>query len=217
MEESSTTLISHFVVDSSSIENIGSLSHEIAEALCERANSLRNSHPSVTIGKDRKLIESLMDVVAAIRPEPIASCGMDDSQPSDEEISTSHPPMDCGGDPNCHVDGVSKKAFSKRKRMRKRIVQSFRRFKSLRRFTSTDRRGKEHKIRWSNVKTRVQPFYEERVQPIFVNWGEMGRKFAASVVQKKNWFGTASVNTSDASGKGPSTMPMEFETNDKLQ
>ncbi|GFT10797.1 hypothetical protein NPIL_216331 [Nephila pilipes] len=56
--------------DSSPLPSLcaNSFCEELADALLQRASSLRSFHPSVTIGREERFIESLIDLARAVRP-----------------------------------------------------------------------------------------------------------------------------------------------------
>ncbi|GFR22228.1 hypothetical protein TNCT_691681 [Trichonephila clavata] len=56
--------------DSSSLPSLcaNTFCEELADALLQRASSLRNFHPSVIVGREERFIESLIDLARAIRP-----------------------------------------------------------------------------------------------------------------------------------------------------
>ncbi|GFW14461.1 hypothetical protein TNCV_298811 [Trichonephila clavipes] len=56
--------------DSSSLPSLcaNTFCEELADALLQRASSLRTFHPSVIVGREERFIESLIDLARAIRP-----------------------------------------------------------------------------------------------------------------------------------------------------
>ncbi|GIX81838.1 hypothetical protein CEXT_58121 [Caerostris extrusa] len=63
-----------------------SFCEELADALLQRASSLRSFHPTVRIGREEKLIEGLIDLAQAIRPAPQA--------PQEEQVPQQDDPED---------------------------------------------------------------------------------------------------------------------------
>ncbi|GIY03426.1 uncharacterized protein CDAR_28511 [Caerostris darwini] len=139
-----------------------SFCEELADALLQRASSLRNFHPTVRVGREEKLIEGLIDLARAIRPAP--------QTPQEEQVPQQDDPEDDSEDeeqsesPQHNLSEKSSLKIPKHGRFGT-FVQILR------------RKGSQQKSLWSSMRKRfINRDTFEKLSPNKENWNRLRKR-----------------------------------------